>query len=77
VKSITVLEPVRSAVRPFPDLASPADRADLADRVGLADRSDLSEGACEVLLLLARGRLSALRSGPEARTRESPGRMLK
>jgi hypothetical protein len=77
VKSITVLEPVRSAVRAFPDLAPPPDRADLADRVGLADRSDPPEGACEVLLVLAADRRPARRSGREARSRESPGRMLK
>jgi hypothetical protein len=77
VKSITVLEPVRSAVRPVPDLAPPADRTDLADGAGLADRSDLPEDACEVLLLLAGGRPLAPRPGPEAGARESPGRMLK
>jgi hypothetical protein len=77
VKSITVLEPVRSAVGPVPDLAPPADLADLADCAGLADRSDLPEDACEVLLRLAGERRSVPRSGPEAGTRESPGRMLK
>jgi len=80
---MTVLEPVRSAVRPFVDLAPPEDRAGLGDCAGLADGFDLPEGACAVLLLLAGWRLSAPRpdrerwEGWEPRARESPGRMLK
>ena len=49
VKSMTVLEPVRSAVRPFPDLAPPEDRPDLADCQAAGGRRTLNNHASGVI----------------------------